>query len=309
MSRIEGYAPHHVTVRAEDTDGNGGLGRYWLIPGCMNRAKELAARLEKVVVRESPRGHHAHLGQMVREGQSPVDVGVISTGMGCPSVDIIVTELIKLGARRFLRVGSAGGLQPHRGVDVGSVVIATGGVRDDGTSRHYAPMEVASLASPLMVEALQRAAIALGPEIAGKTFCGLVHTKDSLMARELHEGCMGEEHRKYMKGLRRIGVLASEMECAHLFILAAAHSHSPNAVHDPSAPYAIASVGSSRSQSGVPPAGASEVLAGCVCGVVGSSDDTSDAPFACPERQAQAIAGASAVAMEALLQLARLEGV
>jgi uridine phosphorylase len=42
----------------------------------------------------------------------PAQVGICATGMGCPSVDLIVTELIMLGGRRFFRVGTCGSLQP-----------------------------------------------------------------------------------------------------------------------------------------------------------------------------------------------------
>lgn len=197
----EDYVPHHITARAEDMAGNGKAGRYWLVPGSMERAADLAQNFDDVVVRESGRGHHVHIGRLARpvdatgRAQQPVDVGVVSTGMGCPTVDIILTELIRLGAKRLIRIGSAGSLQPHRGVGVGTLVVATGGVRDEGTSRNYAPMEFPSVASPLIVEALQSAAVELGPAVSEKTFTGLIHSKDSLMAREFHEGGMGLEHK------------------------------------------------------------------------------------------------------------------
>ena len=249
----EDYTPHHITATAADMRGNGPHGRYWLVPGSMDRAAQLATHLtDPVAVRESPRGHHAHLGVLERDDGPPVDVGVVSTGMGCPTVDIILTELIRLGGRRFIRIGSAGGLQPHRGVGVGTCVIGTGGVRDEGTSQHYAPLEFPAVASPLLLEALQTAAVALGPAVASQTFAGLIHSKDSLMAREFHEGCRGPEHVRYMQNLREMGVLASEMEASHMFVLGAAHSHKAS-----DAPAAIPHVGATPG--GAPPAGADEV--------------------------------------------------
>ena len=105
----EDYTPHHITATAADMQGNGPHGRYWLVPGSMDRAAQLATHLtDPVAVRESPRGHHAHLGVLERADGPPVDVGIVSTGMGCPTVDIILTELIRLGGRRFIRIGSAG---------------------------------------------------------------------------------------------------------------------------------------------------------------------------------------------------------
>lgn len=122
-----------------------------------------------VVVRKTARGHDVHLGKL-----GGVDVGSVATGMGCPSVDIIVTELIKLGAKRFIRVGTAGSVQP-KDIRVGSVVIGTGGVRDEGTSRNYAPPEFPAVASPLLVLALQQAAREMG--IAENVYSGIIHAK------------------------------------------------------------------------------------------------------------------------------------
>lgn len=92
--------------------------------------------LDDLVVKKHPRGHDLHLGKI--KG-SDVDMGIISTGMGCPSVDIIISELILLGAKWFIRIGTSGSM--NKSLKVGGIVIGTGGVRDEGTSRHYAPME------------------------------------------------------------------------------------------------------------------------------------------------------------------------
>merc|ERR1712137_1438515 len=122
--------------------------------------------------------------------------------MGCPSVDIVVTELIKLGAKRFIRVGTAGSLQPHT-IRVGDVVIASAAVRDEGTSRHYAPIEFPAIAAPTMVQALKHAAgdVSQTSEFmksGSKIYCGIVHTKDSLYAREFGEGALVQSHKDYM---------------------------------------------------------------------------------------------------------------
>jgi DeoD family purine-nucleoside phosphorylase len=66
-------------------------------------------------------------------------VTVATTGMGSPSTAIVLEELIKLGGKIFIRVGSAGGLNPQ--IQTGDIVIATAAIRDDGTSRKYLPIE------------------------------------------------------------------------------------------------------------------------------------------------------------------------
>jgi uridine phosphorylase len=160
-----------------------------------------------------PRGHDLHLGTLSRNGRT-LDLGVISTGMGCPSIDLIVTELLAQGASTLVRVGTCGSLQPN--VVTGDLVVATAAVRDEGTSDHYLPREFPALASFELLLSAQRTA-ALG---GGRVHFGPVHTKDSLYAREIELGPLAETHREYARLLRAGGVLASEMECAHLFVLA-----------------------------------------------------------------------------------------
>lgn len=214
-----GFTPHHMSITADDIAGNGGIGRYILLPGSDGRAAQIAERFRDVTVAEHSRRHNFYRGTLDVDGRS-IDVGVIATGMGCPSVDIIVSELIKLGARRFLRVGTAGSLQPKR-IPIGSIVIASAAVRDEGATRLYMPLEVPALASPSMVAAAQKACETCG---CARPVTGIVHTKDSLFARELEAGPRAMENERFMKLLRASGVVASEMETAMLFTLAQVYS-------------------------------------------------------------------------------------
>ena len=211
---LESYTePHHISAQQGDMDGNGSIGRYVFLPGSMKRAENIAARFNDVKVLENERGHHVYLGTIDGQDQ-PIDVAAVSTGMGPSSVDIIVSELILIGAKRFLRVGTAGSLQ-HGSLRAPSSVIATGAVRDECVSSHYVPVEVPMLSSPEMVAALEEAAVNLG--YADSVYTGLVHTKSTLFARELLQGPLHEEHEKYMALLSKLGVMASEMEASTLF--------------------------------------------------------------------------------------------
>ncbi len=210
--------PHHVTLEPGDTEGNGGLGRVFLLPGSDGRAEAMASLLENVTVRPSPRRLTAYLGQYRARNGSLVDVGCLSTGMGTPSVDIVVTELLALGARLLIRVGTAGTLKPES-ICVGDVVVATAAVRDESVSDHYAPKGFPALADTQVVSACLRAATRLG--LAEHTYAGIVHSKESLYAREFHLGPKAAEHAQYMELLAKLPVLASEMEASHLFVLAA----------------------------------------------------------------------------------------
>jgi uridine phosphorylase len=275
------FVPHHIDASIDDLSGNGGIGRYVLLPGSDGRAREIAGHFEGVRERPHPRGHNLYLGQIripdnrTTEGRA-IDVASVSTGMGCPSVDIIVNELYRLGARRFLRVGTAGSLQPQW-IRAGSLVVATASVRDEHTSRAYVPVEFPAVASSEMIAAARRATTALG--LDADTWFGIVHCKDSLFARELHEGPMAIENDEYMALLRRSGVLASEMETSQLFVLGALFDHRLRA----------------QGNSG-------RVMAGAILGVVGD-----DRPFAPPELEVKAVADAVALALETVRQLAAHE--
>ena len=207
------FAPHHIDATASDLAGNGGRGRVVFLPGSPGRAAQIAARFSNARVRPHPRGHDLHLGTLDGPGGT-VDVGCVASGMGGPSVEIIVTELLELGCGALLRVGTAGSLQ--RRVKVGDLVIATAAVRDEGAADSYLPRSIPAVASLSMVDGLRGAASALGYA----AHAGVVHSKDALYAREFERGPRAAEHAEHKRLLKAAGVLASEMECATLFVMA-----------------------------------------------------------------------------------------
>ena len=205
---------HHLEVGPEVFAGNGGLGRTVLLPGSPGRCRRIAERLDEVVVHQNRRGLDIWTGRY-----RGVEIAALPTGMGCPSVDVVVTEVIRLGGRRLLRVGTCGTLR--REVALGDLVIATGAVRDEATSDAYTPREYPAVADGILVEALGSAAEALG--LAEHVHAGLLHTKDAFFGREFGVGPDGARNMAYMERLAAAGVLASEMEAAHLFVLGAIH--------------------------------------------------------------------------------------
>jgi uridine phosphorylase len=209
---------HHLEIDDTHMAGNGDLGRYVFLPGSPGRAARLADMFEDRTTVATSRGLDSHYGRLVR-GDVSVDVAVVPTGMGAPSVGIVVTELLDLGVRRLLRIGTTGTLQES--VRGGDVVIATGAVRDEGCSDAYAPRDFPAVADPVLVELMSAAALRTGH--GDRTHAGIVHTKDSFYGREFGRGPMGEENHAYVQLLSKLGVVATEMEAAHLFILAAAH--------------------------------------------------------------------------------------
>ncbi len=212
----EKFIPHHMNITEDDIKGNNGIGRYIILPGSNGRAEKIAGYFYNVSVKKHPRCHNFHMGYVKVNGRE-IDVAAVASGMGSPSLDIIVNELYRLGAGRILRVGTAGSLQPSY-IRAGALVIPTASVRDETASACYTPREVPATASLAFIEAAVKACSILGLD---NVFTGTVHSKDSLYAREFREGPMAAEHERYMSILKDSGVLASEMECSMLFTLGA----------------------------------------------------------------------------------------
>jgi uridine phosphorylase len=239
---------HHLEIEASVLEGNGGLGRYVLLPGSVDRAARIGARFEGLQVHSNRRRLDVHTGRLMTP-QGPVEVAAIPTGMGCPSVDIVVGELLAAGARRLLRVGTSGSLQPD--VHVGDLVIASGAVRDESASDAYTDPRFPALSDPLWVEVLSLAAEEKG--LGERVHVGIVHSKDSFFGREFGVGPDGERNLAYLQRLTRAGVVASEMEAAHLFVLGSVHH------------------GGSRTVAALR-SGQSRVRCGALCAVVGSAE-------------------------------------
>jgi uridine phosphorylase len=136
-------------------------------------------------------------------------------GQGGFSTAILVEELIDSGVRAIVRVGSCGPLQPH--VAMGSVVVSTGVVRDDGTSAAYLPVEVPAVPDVELVHAL---AMSLRSAGVGYTL-GLTHCKDAYYAADPSRRVLGRDWQQRYSLLEDLGVLATEAEAGALFAVAA----------------------------------------------------------------------------------------
>jgi len=116
-----------IHIRAEP----GEYGEACLLPGDPLRAKYIAETyFDNPVQRNGERGMLGYSGEW--EGKP---VSVQATGMGCPSAAIVMEELVQLGVKRFLRVGTCGGLQHD--LELGDLIVAISAVPADGTARHY----------------------------------------------------------------------------------------------------------------------------------------------------------------------------
>ena len=196
----------HINCRSGD------VGRYCILPGDPGRCASIAALFDGAELVAQNREYTVYTGTLLGE-----KVSVCSTGIGGPSAAIAMEELTNIGADTFIRVGTCGGIALS--VQSGDIVVATGAVRQEGTSREYAPIEYPAVPDFTLTAALIDAAKALGKTC----HAGVVQCKDSFYGQH-SPGRMpvsGELLAKW-EAWKRLGVKASEMESAALFTVAAA---------------------------------------------------------------------------------------
>jgi uridine phosphorylase len=153
-------------------------------------------------------------------------VSAASTGIGAPSTAVLVEELAKLGANTFIRIGNSGGLAPQ--LELGELVITTGSVRDDGTSRSYVLPEYPAVAHHRVVSALEHAA----EEHSTSYHSGITWSLDAFYARNAvlnPDGSMASmsvngywpSHlEQRIRDMQAAGVLNCEMESGVILTLA-----------------------------------------------------------------------------------------
>jgi DeoD family purine-nucleoside phosphorylase len=187
-----------VHVRAEPGD----LAESVLLPGDPRRARYIAENFfEDARLVTEERGMLGYTGTYKGE-----PVSVQTTGMGCPSAAIVTEELIQLGARNLLRVGTCGGYHPE--MDLGDLTIATAAAPASGTiSSITQGIPYAPVAHFDMIHAAYHAA----ESSKRRTFVGLVVTSDLFYDPQEEPAALWSD----------LGVLAVEMEAAAIFTLSA----------------------------------------------------------------------------------------
>jgi uridine phosphorylase len=175
-----------------------------IVCGDPARAGKIADKLDDARLLAENREYRAFFGRYLG-----TPIGVCSHGIGAPGAAIAFEELIEAGARCIIRVGTCGALQPD--MASGELVIATAAVQRTGYGRETAPTGYPAVADPDLVAALRQAAA----ERSQAYRLGIVVTRDGFYQRV--RGPAAPDYRV----LSAAGVLAVEMECAALFLVAA----------------------------------------------------------------------------------------
>ena len=188
------------------------IGEYVILPGDPKRCAKIAKFFDDPVQVADAREYVTYTGTL-----DGVKVSVTSTGIGGPSASIAMEELVHCGAKTFVRVGTCGGMQTD--VMGGDLIVATGAIRMEGTSKEYAPIEFPAVADHYIVNKLADAAEKLGYNY----HVGVVECKDSYFGQhEPEKKPVSYELLNKWNAWIQLGALASEMESAALYIVASA---------------------------------------------------------------------------------------
>lgn len=187
------------------------IGKYCILPGDPARCEKIAAYLDNATHLGMNREFNIYNGYLCGE-----KVTVCSTGIGGPSTAIAVEELATCGAHTFIRVGTCGGISLK--VKASDIVIASGAVRQDGTSHEYAPPEFPAVSDTEVLFSLVSAAESLGANY----HTGVVQSKDSFYGQHSPSRMpVSDALSQKWEAWKRLGVLASEMEASTLFTVGA----------------------------------------------------------------------------------------
>ena len=188
----------------------GDVGRYVILPGDPGRCESIAQYFDNPYHVAQNREYNVYTGTLLGE-----KVSVCSTGIGGPSASIAMEELHNIGADTFIRTGTCGGIDLE--VQSGDIVVATGAIRFEHTSMEYAPIEYPAVPNLDITLALRQASLAMGKT----THTGVVQCKDSFYGQHSPAKMpVSYELLQKWEAWKRLGVKASEMESAALFVVA-----------------------------------------------------------------------------------------
>lgn len=200
----KGYQ-YHIHLTQEN------VGKYVIATGDPGRCELISRYFDNPQHIATNREYVTYTGELLGE-----KVSVISTGIGGPSAAIAFEELYKCGVHTIIRVGTCGGIQLD--VKGGDLIIASGAIRMEGTTKEYVPIEFPAVADYRVVQALVTAAS------NGKCdyHVGVVECKDSFYGEmNPSEFPVGYELAAKWEAWKKCGCLGSEMESASLFIFGA----------------------------------------------------------------------------------------
>jgi uridine phosphorylase len=187
-----------------------------ILSGEPERSHHIAQKyLENAKLLSQYRGLHSYLGKL----PNGKPILVATSGMGAPSLSIVVNELVQVGIRQFIRVGTSGSIQPF--ISVGDLVISQGSLCRQGAALDIAPPEYPAVADPFLTVAL----VAAARQLNFSYHLGITASVDSFYeGQERVESSANPYLQSWLQGItedyRHLRILNYEMEVGTLFKMA-----------------------------------------------------------------------------------------
>ena len=193
-SKTLGKKQYHIHLKPGD------IGKYVLLPGDPARSDRVAKYLDNAEFVAENREHRTFTGYY-----KGVKISVTSTGMGCPSATIAAEELMNIGAECLIRIGSSAALQDD--IKIGDLMISTGSMKNEGTSRFYVPDCFPSVPDFDLTREIIDTAREMQPQLSGKVHYGINASDDAFYG----------ETEEWIQKLSGLGCLNVEMERSALY--------------------------------------------------------------------------------------------
>jgi uridine phosphorylase len=193
--------PDHLGINSTDA-------RIAIIMGTPQRVPLLASFFDKPLQLTDRRGFLIYEAFLENH-----KILFVSSGIGGPSTAIVIEELIDLGLEIIIRVGTCGSLLPS--IRPGDIVISSGAIRAEGTSRQYIDSGYPAIPDPILLNRIINAASANGIAF----HLGITHCKDAYYLEKPGKQLSPTEAGKQWEIWRNANALATEMEAAVLFVL------------------------------------------------------------------------------------------
>ncbi len=183
-----------------------------LMPGDPKRVDIIGKKLKDFKIEGNNREFRT--GNGIYRG---VPITICSTGIGCPSTAVATEELIDAGAKYLIRVGTCGGSW-RKDIKLGSLVIPTASIRDEGTTLEYIPQGFPAVANLEIIDALRKAT----KQKKVTAFVGINRTHDAFYGSQQAILRWGKylTEKRWQKMKMDTPILSSEMESAALFVIA-----------------------------------------------------------------------------------------
>ena len=192
----KGQKQYHIALSP------GEIGDYVLLPGDPARSDIVANYLDDAKLMANNREHRTFTGYY-----KGIKVSVTSTGMGCPSAAIAAEELINIGAKALIRIGSSAAIDPS--IRIGALMISKAAMKNEGTSRFYVPDSFPAVPDMELTWQLIQTAREMCKHTGEAVYVGINSSDDAFYG----------ETPEFLDQLRKYKIMNIEMESSALYTI------------------------------------------------------------------------------------------